>query len=72
MRVNRRRAESALGQKCRFECASAVSAIAPIATESLLAAAHGETGEVEEVDEPTMAGDDTANPAAAVSVITQQ
>jgi hypothetical protein len=38
-------------QKRRFECAFAVSVIAPVATETRIAPAHGESGVVEEVDE---------------------
>ena len=45
-----------MGQKRRFECASATSAIAPIAMNRCVAAVHGETGEAEEVDDPTRIG----------------
>ena len=45
-----------MGQKRRFECASVVSAIAPIVPNRCIVAAHGETGEAEEVDEPTRMG----------------
>ena len=47
---------TASGQKHRFECSSAVSAIAPIATESLRCGGARETGEVEEVDETSKIG----------------
>ena len=46
-------------QKRRLECASAVSAIAPIATELLHCGGTRRYRQAEEVDEPTRIDDDT-------------
>ena len=65
---------SAQGQKRCFECASAASAIVPIALPNCcIAAAPGETAEAEEIDEPTRIGaTTTANPERGFAVMMQQ
>jgi len=64
---------TASGQKRRFECASAASAIAPIATESLhCGSTRWDRRSRGSWRKEARSGDDTANPAAVVPVITEQ